>query len=600
MADKEKSQRSPDDVVEFLADAQKRFDRLRSEDEHNREQARTNLKFVYEIDEGQWAQEDRDQRKEDGRPCLTSGQLRKFVAGVANSERDQRIAGNVRPVDSVGDPAIAHIIAGLIRNIEKNSDAEKVYTHAGEQAVASNVGYWRIKSEELDDSFEQELFLVKITNQFSVTLDPDRMYGFIEEKITKDEFKHKYPNAKEENVDPNGMEYYANWYDEDSLYIREYFYKERVKTTIVQATRVLDPSGQLPEAESRIFNLGKDISEEEFEVQGWVIDKDGDGNEMKKTPKMFVVKWAKITGSQILEKGEWPGKEIPIIEVEGDWVWLDGKLYKRNLTQGAHDDQRMYNFWITSLAERYSLASKTPWMVTAKMVAGLEKFWDFLHKKTFAYIPFKSDKNVPGGPSRVLPPQISAGETSMLGIHRDNVMNTIGRFEASFGQKSNERSKVAIDARANRSEFSTFHFPDNFRRAVHESTRQLIDVIPHFYDTKRAVRIIGEDGKESTVILNYEIDDLDRDDNRIVLNDLSVGKYDVVADVKLMSTRRQEQLAGMQALAAGNPMLGVFLAGDIAKLQDWDGAQELAQKIDANLPALLGIKPQEAEGQPEA
>ncbi|MGR3303271.1 MAG: portal protein [Candidatus Scalindua sp.] len=599
MADHEKSQRSPDDVVEFLADAQKRFDRLRSEDQHNREQARINLKFVYELEEGQWSQDDRDQRKEDGRPCLTSGQLRKFVAGVANAERDQRMAGNVRPVDSVGDPDTAHIIAGLIRSIEKNSNAEEVYTNAGEQAIAGNVGYWRIKSEELDDSFDQELFLVKITNQFSVTLDPDRMFGFIEEKITKDEFKHRHPNADEENIDPDSITDYKNWYDGDSLYIREYFYKERVKTTIVQATRVLDDSGQLP-AESRMFNLGKDISEEEFKAQGWVIDIDDDGKEIKKTPKMFVVKWAKITGSQILEKGEWPGKDIPIIEVEGDWVWLDGKLYKRNLTQGAHDDQRMYNFWITSLAERYALSSKTPWMVTVKMVEGLEKWWDFVHKKVFAYLPFKGDKNMPGGPTRVLPPQISSGETAMLGIHRDNVMNTIGRFEASFGQKSNERSKVAIDARANRSEFSTFHFPDNFRRAVLESTRMLIDVIPHFIDTQRAMRVIGDDGKESTVILNYEIDDLDRDGNKIILNDLSVGKYDVVADVKLMSTRRQEQLTGMQALVAGNPLLGVLLAGDIAKLQDWDGAQELAAKIDANLPALLGIKPQEAEGQPEA
>ena len=82
--------------VDFLSVAQNRYARLFSQDEHNLEQARENLRFVYEIDEGQWDQEDRDHREKDGRPCLTSGQLRKFVAGVANQERDQRIAGPYR------------------------------------------------------------------------------------------------------------------------------------------------------------------------------------------------------------------------------------------------------------------------------------------------------------------------------------------------------------------------------------------------------------------------------------------------------------------------------------------------------------------------
>ena len=580
------------DETEFLATAQKRFERLRSADDHNRRQARANYRFVYDVDEGQWDQEDKDQRKSDGRACLTSNQLRKHVAGIANAERDQRIAGNVRPVDSAGDVGTAAVIAGIIRQIEQASDAESVYTNAGEQAAAGNVGYWRIKSEERDDSFDQELFLVKITNPFSVTLDPDGMFGFIEEKISKDEFKHQYPDAKEENVNPDGMENIEQWYDKDSLFIREYFHKERVQTTIVQAKRP-DPSGQLA-GESKIFDLRRDdVTEEQLIKDGWII-------EDRKTPKRFIVKWAKITGSQRLDSGEWPGMDIPIIEVEGDWVWIDGKLYKRNLTQGAHDDQRMYNFTLTSLAERYGLANKAPYLVTTKMVAGLERFWKFAHKKLFSYLPFKHDKNMPGGPRREPPPQIATGETTMLGVHRENIMNTIGRFEASFGQKSNERSKVAIDARANRSEVSTFHFPDNFRRAILKSTRMLIDVIPHFYDNERIERIFGEDGKTMQLVpINFQLDDLGKDGKPIILNDLSSGKYDVVAGIKLMSTRRQEQLAGMRSLVEGNPMLGVLLGGDIAKLQDWDGAQEIAARIEKFTPALLGIQPQEAEAQQE-
>lgn len=587
MAEKQKKA----DLVEFLATARKRFENARSRNQHNVEQARLNLQFVYEIGDGQWKAEDRSEREEQGKPCLTSGQLRKFVASVANSERDQRLAGNVRPVDDAADVQTANIIAGLVRHIEQNSDAERVYTNAAEQAVSANVGYWRIESKERDDSFNQELRIVGIENLFSVTIDTEGMFAFIEQKITKEEFKHKYPKAKEENVNSD-MENYSQWYDSDSLFIREYFYKERVKTVIVQARRVPDQSGQLPASESKIFDLGQNISDEEFESQGWIIEK-------KKTPEAFVIKWSMITGSQELEAGDFPGDEIPIIEVEGDWINVDGKIYKRNLTQGAHDDQRMYNFWITGLAERYALATKSPYFVTKKMVEGLGHIWKFLHKKLLPYVAFNHDKNMPGGPKRIEPPQISTGETAMLNIHRDNIMNTIGRFEASFGQASNERSKVAIDARSNRSELSTFHFPDNFRRAIVKSTRILINAIPHYMDTERVERLIGEDGKESSVVINHEIID-EQTGQTIKLNDLSVGKYDVVPDVKLMSTRRQEQLAGMTAFASGNPALGLLLAGDVARLQDWDGAKALAEKIDKNLPALLGIKPQNAETQPES
>jgi hypothetical protein len=179
-------------------------------------------------------------------------------------------------------------------------------------------------------------------------------------------------------------------------------------------------------------------------------------------------------------------------------------------------------------------------------------------------------------------------------------MNSIGRYEASFGQQGNERSKVAIDARANRSEFSTFQFPDNFRRAILKSTKMLIDVVPHFYDTERIERIFGEDGKESLVTINHVLIDpigepvLDRDGDEIILNDLSVGKYDVVESIKLLSTRRQEQLDGMKAFVAGNPQLQILLAGDFAKLMDFPNAQELADKVDKFTPAMLGIQPQDA------
>ena len=172
---KEKDKLDPKEETDFLGEARRRYKDLYDDDFHNRTVAEDNLRFTYEIDQGQWSDQDRKQREEDGRPCLTSNKLRKFVAAVANTERDQRMAGNVIPVDMQGDEIIAEIISGIIRHIEHASNAEKAYTDAGEQAIAGNEGFCRIISKELDNSFDQELFIEHIENQFSVHLDPKGM-----------------------------------------------------------------------------------------------------------------------------------------------------------------------------------------------------------------------------------------------------------------------------------------------------------------------------------------------------------------------------------------------------------------------------------------
>ncbi len=163
------------DKEEFLATALKRFEKFEAKDGHNRKSAKNDLEFAYNVGGGQWPASIREERKDSDRPCLTSNKLRKFVAQVANRERDQRMAGNVRPVDSKGDVLTAQIISGIVRQIEHQSNAAKIYAKAAEHAVAGSFGYWRIISKELPNSFDQELFIKEIKNQFSVYLDPDRM-----------------------------------------------------------------------------------------------------------------------------------------------------------------------------------------------------------------------------------------------------------------------------------------------------------------------------------------------------------------------------------------------------------------------------------------
>lgn len=556
--------------------ARERFKKLQAADSDIRKNALENLNFVYNIDNGHWPESIRLEREQDSRPCLTSNKLRKYVSQVANRERDQRMVGKVRPVDDNADVATAKIIEGIIRQIEYSSNANSIYTDAGEKAIAGGFGYWRIITQESDNSFEQDVLIKKIDNQFSVYLDPKGNYGFVREGMSKKEFESEYPDKIPSDFDLSGQgEEYELWYEEDKIFVADYYYKEKYDKTIAQILNVQTN-------ENKIIELTKEITPEFLIMNNYQIIK-------QKTIKAYKVKWAKICGlDEPLDEGDWVGDDIPIIEVLGDSFNVAGKLYKNALIADAKDPQRMYNYWITHMTETVALAPKSPYLVTPQMVKGFETMWNESNKKNFPYLLVNAQGNQ--FPRREPPPQVPTGAAAMLQLAQADIQDTVGMYQASFGERSNERTGVAIRERAGRSEFGTYHFGDNFRRAILNSTRQLINIIPKIYDTERVVRILGEDGSDSLVKINQTVMDL-ATGRPVILNDLTIGKYDVVADVGMYSTRRQEAVDAMTATMQAAPNVAPLMLDLVFKASDWPYADEIGNRLKANLPALLGQKP---------
>jgi hypothetical protein len=558
----------------FLFDARERFRRILVAEQDIRDAALEDIKFIYNVEEGQWPDSIRNEREKDNRPCLTSNKLRKFVAQVANRERDQRLAGRVRPVDDKADIQTAQIIEGIVRQIEYASKADEVYVDGGEKAIAGGFGYWRIITKEMDDSFDQEVFIEKIENQFSVYLDPRRNFGFIREGMTKSEFQELYPDSDVTEFAQSGSgDDMTLWYEDNKVFIAEYFYKERYDKTIAQCLNIATGMTEIVEMKDQITP--------EFLMQnGYQVIR-------QKTKKATKVKWAKISGTEILEEGVWVGNDIPIIEIVGDSVNVGGKQYKRSLVRDAKDSQRMYNYWLTHMTEIVALAPKAPFLVTPQEIKGFESNWNEANRKNFPYLLYNPQGN--RVPQRQVPPQIPTGANLMLQVSAGDIQDTIGMYDASFGERSNERTGVAIRNRAARSDFGTYHFADNFRRAVIETTRQLIDIIPKIYDTERSIRILGEDMKtEGTVQINKTV--VDSMGNPIVLNDLTTGKYDVVADIRMYSTRRQEAMEQLTTVMQGAPNLAPVLMPLMLSYSDMPGSEETIALIKQYLPQMMGSK----------
>ena len=137
------------DEREFLDLATKRLKREIDADEHNRQAAIEDLKF---LNGDQWDPAEEQRRRLRGRPCLKTNELPKYVNQVVGDMRHNRARIKVRPVDPAGDVNIARIRSGLISNIEYLSNAEAIYDYAGEMATSCGLGAWRVLTRYTEEN----------------------------------------------------------------------------------------------------------------------------------------------------------------------------------------------------------------------------------------------------------------------------------------------------------------------------------------------------------------------------------------------------------------------------------------------------------------
>ena len=535
--------------------------------DHIYNEASNDLKFVYDVDEGQWPENIRNERERDNRPVITVNKLQKFVRQLRGESQLNRPRIKVIPVDNAADVNMAELYNGIIRQVEYLSDANIAYDTAYMHAVSCSVGYFRLITKYTDDnSFDQDLYIKRIINPFSVHFDPmatefeleDARYCFIEELIDEKQLKRLYPKADSTNYDGSKRKLFGGWLQGNKLRVAEYFWKELIKKKIVQLET------------GETIELSKEVTPEFITEKGGIITREREVNTHK-------VMWCKMNGAEILEKKEWAGKHIPVIPVFGDEIVADGKKYYLSLIRGAKGSQQMYNYWSAAATETVALAPKMPYMVDHRQIKGLEPEWEEAHRTNRPYIRYNAIAGLTK-PEREQQTEIPGAIMAMMQNTAYDIEDHLGRYEASKGQASNERSGKAIVARIQQADKGTYTYVDNLTRAIVYAGRQLIDLIPKIYDTQRALRIQGEGGKEQLVNVNVPV--TDGRGGIGVANDLSVGKYDLIATVGAsFSSKRQEMTQLMIESMQYAPGIAGVIAPLIFKYADFPGAEEIYQEI---------------------
>jgi len=576
----------------ILKEARERFALAVDESATERNRMKTELEFAAGK---QWPEQVKNARENDpngARPCLTMDKLGQYVRQVVNDARQNKPAIKVRPVDSGADIEVAELLQGLTRHIEDVSCADLAYDNALDSAAKVGLGWFRIRTQMVNASRnEQDILIEPIENIFSVQADPwrkpdgsDMEWCFVTEEVPRKRFERDYPKADVKGWDESDSG--SQWVSAETVRVAEYY--RIVKTS--ENCLYLDNGEEMPE--SAYWEIyAQDAERPQIE-----------STYEKETRK---VEWFKLSYGEVIERTTIPSEYIPVIPVVGNVHWLDGKRQLTGMIYWGSDGQRAYNYARSAFVEQIALAPKAPYVAAAGQVENYEDEWakaNTSNQPVLRYDPQDINGTPVPPPQRQPAPQPSSGWFQEMEVSGRDIQAALGMYAASVGNEGQEKSGRAILARQKEGDTSTFHYIDNLSRSIRHAGRIIIGMVPKIMDTRRMVRIIGEDGESAQATLDPKMTKpyakIQQADGKFKkLFNPSIGTYDVTVTVgPSYNTKRMEAAESMTAMTQGNPALFPIIGDLLVKSMDWPMADEIAKRLKTMLPPEIKQQEEAEEG----
>lgn len=562
-----------DTVQDFLQDMREEYQLDYDFDRDNRDNALEDKLFTAGQ---QWDPIVLEQRK--GLPCLVINSVPQFIAQLVGDWRESKRGVKVLPTEE-GDKDLADVRADLVRSIETQSRAERVYDNAFESSVQCGDGAFRVAVEYAkDDVFDQDIFIRPIDDALSVvwdrlSVDPtgrDARHCFVDDLIPTKDFERKWPDAKPSEL--SNREYSQmvseRWIESDGVRVTEYW-------RLIDRDRllVLFEDGSVRFVDQNLDEL---------------VSKHGNPVKSRVAPCTYA-QMHLVTGFDILSGPyEYRLNRLPIIRMSGRVVNVAGQRIRYGIVRFMKDSVRLRNFHRSVAAEQLGYAPKAQWIATESAVEGYEDELRKAHLTRDPLIKVSDDAIIGQNIQRLDPPKWQAALHQEAEANVQDMKDVTGIHDASLGIRSNETSGRAINARQREGDIAAITYYDNGNAAVLEAGDVMNQLISQIYDGTRIIRVIGEDEKTKFLKIN--------DPNDPRSPDLSVGRYDVaLATGASYTTRRVEAAQAMMDAVQVWPQL-LQVAGDlVAKAQDWPGADDLAERLKKTIPQQF-LDPEDREG----
>jgi hypothetical protein len=496
----------------------------------------------------QWSEEDKEALESTGRPWLEENIIFSTVNTVIGTQTQSRMDLAYKPRES-DDQHISDTLTKISKFIIDQNKLPWQESQVFSDGLIQQRGFFDIRMDFADNIYGDIGIstldpLDVIPDPDAKSYDPDDWSDVITTQwLPMDDLKETYGLAKWRKVQSK-LEDESDWGESDDGQERNKFGTNRTGLAFyrdnseVEHAKVIDRQYWKLQNREFFFNIeagdltpvpsGITASEKRSLAKA-------EGSEIIKR-LIKRVRWTVSTRDVVLHD-EWsPYDHFTIVPYF--------PYFRRGVTVGLVDNliktQEMINKVYSQMLHSVNSTANSGWLVEENSLVNMDsEDLETLGSQTGLVIEYKAGRSKP---EKIEPNQVPTGLKDLVTTSVDLIRLISGVSETFQGGSGNEISGTAIQSRVQQSAVQLASPIDNLFRTRNMLAERLLKLIQQFYTEERSFLITenDDDGNEQTkeVTLNQE----DEDGN--VLNDVTVGKYDVViADVPTAITFQNSQFA---------------------------------------------------------
>jgi hypothetical protein len=543
----------------------------------------------------QWSAVERSEFSRLFKPAMTFNKLYDVTKKIAGEQRKNKPDLMVRSLNGVADQNQINIRADLIRTICYDSQNDLVYQTAFKSALMMGYGAFEIVLEyENPYSFNQIPRYEIIPDSSRASFDPSAMLphkgdgNFCSRQFlyTKEEFYAKFPHVMNpvSYSDPRSLQDFQ-WETRDTIVVCKYTRKEWFPLKLYLLDNGRSVTEEQWEDMQKEIQLKEKLAESS-QIVGNIIRKDIPKIVGERMSSDYRIRQYMLTQNAIIEFTDWPSKHLPIIFVDGDSNYINGKQYTRSFIHEAKDAQKFVNYVGSEIASEIKNRRREQWIGTADNILGQEMLWRNPELQAGMLIA-KPDPKTGAMPQKMPPFELSQTLLTQFQRGSQDIREILGFSEAEQLQGRDLSGKARRERKLEGS-MSSYVWFDNLNQSIEQGGRVVLDLLTIIVgDYERPMIVTKADGRTESIVLNKIIDE---DDNGepILENVLDGGEYDIEIDTgPSFSVQKETALEMFQQTLQAAPQTFPLIADLWAKNLDIQYMPQIAERFKTLVPPQI-------------
>lgn len=553
----------------------------------------------------QWSAEDLEVLAEAGRPALEFNQIKHKLNTAIGYQIQNRMDISFRPRGRGADEDLASVLSKVAMQVADNTKLHWLETQVFSDGMIQQRGYFDLRISYRDSMLGE--ITIEDLDPMDVMPDPDaKSYDpdkwqdvTVTRWLTYDDIEELYGTVARQKAEAEQSDDADFGDDEEEGEARSKFGGDtggvdRMDTSTMtdgtRRVRVIDRQFWRMEKTKVAISMTGDIrpighlDDDQIAALKGVVVADR---------RIRRVRWLITTRSAVLHDDWSPFEHFTVVPFF--------PFFRRGQTVGLVDDaigpQELLNKSMSQYLHTVNTSANSGWISWANTIANMrDEDLSDRGAETGLHIVLKKDTPNHQVPQKIQPNQAPTGIDRMIERAGAMLSEATGVNDAMSGDPGKEVSGLAIQAKQFAAQQGLAVPLDNLARTRNMMGSRILKLIQSFYDTPRIIRITDKapNGKPTTTELQVNVPD----ETGGVLNDLTIGEYDVVvAEVPMQVTFENgqfEQALNMRDKGVRIPDKSIIMHSNLADKHDiLEQMEGEAPPVDPTLEAkakLMGAQ----------